>query len=476
MTDWLGLIGRFRRDQRGSIALLFGITVVPLIIAIGCAVDYSRAASVRSALQSAADAAGVAAVSAKSPGFLAAQAMMTDGTVSAGVDDATKFFGGRTSTIVGVTNLTPTITVIKDGKFVRASVQFTAKVATTFMAIAGWRTMTVSGSSSSEASLPTFLDFYLMLDVSGSMGLPSTDAEQTRLAAINPDNYKSYPNGCTFACHFTGANACADSDQKYSTGGKCMGFSLSRTAGKSFNTPVTACSTPGTSACIQLRADAVGYAVQQLLITANTTAKVANQFRIGLYPYIQNLYAYFGLTSAISGSSSNTSTINYAAANLASLLDTGQNATLGSGGTHFENAFPRMNTLITSVGTGSTATDTLPFVFLITDGAQNNQIQWGGNWSGDNHATVVDKNFCTAMKNRGITISVLYIPYQPIQNPTSFGNNEDYYVNAIIPSIPGALTQCASPGFFFTANTPDDITAALNAMFKQALMSAHIIN
>ena len=220
----------------------------------------------------------------------------------------------------------------------------------------------------------------------------------------------------------------------------------------------------------------MGYAVQQLLITANTSAKVANQFRIGLYPYVQYLYPYFALTGAISGSPTNPSTINYAAANLATLLDTGQNSTLGSGGTHFENAFPTMNTLISSVGTGSTAIDTLPFVFLITDGAQNNQTQWGGKWAGDNHATVVDKNLCKAMKDRGITISVLYIPYQPIQNPTSFGNNEDYFVNAIIPFIPGALTQCASPGFFFTANTPDDITAALNAMFKQALVAARITN
>ncbi|MDB5615918.1 pilus assembly protein TadG-related protein [Tardiphaga sp.] len=474
--SWLRLLSRFRSDQRGSVALLFGITVVPLIICIGCAVDYARAASARTALQGAADAAGVAAVSSKSVGFLAAQAMTTDGSVSVGISDATKFFNGRASTIGGITGLTPTITVVKDGKFVRASVQFTAKVATTFMAIAGWRNMTVSGSSSSEASLPTFLDFYLMLDVSGSMGLPSTNAEQTRLAAINPDNYKLYPNGCTFACHFTATDACSDSDQKYSTGGKCMGFSLSRTAGKSTNTPVNACSTPGTSACIQLRADAVGYAVVQLLQTANATAKVANQFRIGLYPYIQNLYAYFPLTSAISGSSTNSGTINYAAANLATLLDTGQNAALGSGGTHFENAFPKMNTLINTVGTGSTASDPLPFVFLVTDGAQNNQIQWGGSWSGDNHATVIDKSLCTTLKNRGVTISILYIPYQPIQNPTSFGNNEDYFVNAIIPSIPGALTQCASSGFFFTANTPDDITTALNAMFKQALVSARVTN
>ena len=474
--DWLGLLGRFRRDQRGSIALLYGITLVPLIIAVGCAVDYSRATNLRAALQGAADAASVASVSAKSKGFLAAQAMTADGEVSVGTDDATKFFNGRASTVGGITNLTRTVTVAKVGKFIRSTVSYTANVPTTFMAIAGWRNMTISGSATSEASLPTFLDFYLMLDVSGSMGLPSTNAEQTRLAAINPDNFKSYPNGCTFACHFTGNNACADSDQKYSTGGKCMGFPLSRTAGNSSNTPVTACSTPGTNACIQLRADAVGSAVEQLLITANTTAKVSNQFRIGLYPFIQNLYAYFPLTGAISGSSSTSGTINYAAANLATQLDTGQNASLGSGGTHFENAFPKMNTLITTVGTGATASDPLPFVFLVTDGAQNNQTYWNGGWAGDNHATVINKNLCNDLKARGVTISLLYIPYQPIQNPTSFGNNEDYYVNAIIPNIPGALAQCASPGFFFTANTPADITDALNKMFKQALVSAHVVN
>jgi hypothetical protein len=81
------------------------------------------------------------------------------------------------------------------------------------------------------------------------------------------------------------------------------------------------------------------------------------------------------------------------------------------------------------------------------------------------------------MKNRGIIISVLYIPYQPIQNPNaSFAGNEDGYANFNIPSIPPSLQACASPNFFFTANTPADITAALNAMFQQSLKSAHITN
>ena len=52
------------------------------------------------------------------------------------------------------------------------------------------------------------------------------------------------------------------------------------------------------------------------------------------------------------------------------------------------------------------------------------------------------------MKNRGITIAVLYIPYETIQNPTTFANSEDIYANNNIPNIPAALQTCASPNFY----------------------------
>jgi hypothetical protein len=245
---------------------------------------------------------------------------------------------------------------------------------------------------------------------------------------------------------------------------------------------VSSCPTDGTANCIQLRADAVGYAVNQLFITANADEKITNQFRIGLYPFIQNLYAYFPLTSSINGSSTNSSTINYAAANLASQLDTNANSNLGSGGTHIDTALATMNTLITSVGDGSASNNTLPYVFLVTDGAQDPQIKGvpGGGWSGSNHATVIasgSSSPCKPLRDRGIIVSVLYIPYQPIQNPnSSFANDEDDYANNNITNIPGSLTSCASPGFFYTANTPADITTALNNMFNHALITAHITN
>jgi Flp pilus assembly protein TadG len=500
-------IARFRRDQRGNIAVIFTLALLPILSAIGCAVDYSLATRMRAKLQSAADAASVASISQKSPGYAAAAAMTGNGSVTAGVTDANNVFDGNMSTITGYTNLSRTSTVTKTGIKLTSDVQFSADVPVVFMKVIGYQKLTVTGISKSTASLPPYLDFYLMLDVSGSMGLPSTNNEQTRLAAINPDNYALYSNGCTFACHFS-AKSCnmsgySNGGQKYNTNGYCLGYPMSRVSysgvqqllqQNSGHLPspmvsglpsslystlgsVSSCSTDGTDACIRLRADAVGYAVTQLLNTANASEKVTNQFRIGLYPFIRYLYSYFPLTSSINGSPTNSSTINYAAANLATLLDTGVNSNLGSGGTHFENAFPSMNTLITSVGDGSTSNNAQPFVFLVTDGAQNFQIQWGGGWSGSNSATVMDPTtVCKPLKDRGIIISVLYIPYQPIQNPTSFANNEDFYANNNIPFIPPSLQSCASPNFFFTANTPADITAALNAMFNQALVTAHITN
>jgi Flp pilus assembly protein TadG len=509
-TRLFRLISRFRHDKKANIAVIFVVALIPILTAIGCAVDYSLATRMKAKLQAAADAASVASISAKSPGYLAATAMTSNGPVPAGVTDANNIFNGNMNGITGYTLVSLTSTVTKTGALLASNVQYTASVPVVFMKVVGLTTLTVTGNSVSSASLPLYLDFYLMLDVSSSMGLPSTAAEQGRLSAINPDNYGNYPTGCTLACHFATQDVCANSTQKYPTNNYCMGYAISRVSPSGYQTllnnnsghlpssmisglpgslssgnpssltAVSSCTVDGSSACIQLRADAVGYAVNQLFVTANAVEKVTNQFRIGLYPFIQYLYAYFALTSSINGSPTNPSTINYAAANLASQLDTNTNSGLGSGGTHFENAFSTMNTTITSVGDGSAWNNTLPYVFLVTDGAEDPQTKAlnGGGWSGSNHATVMDPVAqCKPLKDRGIIVSVLYVPYQPITNPNpNFAGDEDDYANNNITNIPTSLQNCASPGYFYTANTPADITSALNAMFNHALVTAHITN
>jgi len=549
------LLRRFRSNSNGNIAVTFALALLPILSAIGCVTDYSLASRMKAKMQSAADAAAIASISKNSAGYLAAATMTGNGSITAGLTDAQNIFNGNLNAVSGYSNLSLTGTsVTKTGIVLNSVVTFSAQVPVVFMKVLGYQNLTVTGTSKATASLPPYLDFYLMLDVSGSMGLPSTNAEQTRLSAINPDDFSAYPNGCTFACHFQSSGSCTNpaKGQKTNPGGNvnsayptnnyCLGYLISRVSQTAYTsllnssitsqsitqypmksgqmlpsniltngltssltganslitgnsasqtnslTPVTSCPTAGTDACIQLRADAVGMAlnatqaangVSGLFETANNSEIVTNQFRIGLYPFVQKLITYFGLTSSINGSPTNSSTINYAAANLATLLDTGNspNVGLGSGGTHFENAFPSMNNLITTVGDGSSPTNTQPFVFLVTDGAQNFQTCCG--FSGSNSATVMPTgaaSLCTPLKNRGIIISVLYIPYQTIQNPTTIFSNEDGVANANIPNIAPSLQACASPNFFFTANTPADITTALTAMFKQALQVAHITN
>ena len=42
--------------------------------------------------------------------------------------------------------------------------------------------------------------------------------------------------------------------------------------------------------------------------------------------------------------------------------------------------------------------------------------------------------------------------------------------------VPNNLQSCASTNFFHTASTPADINSALQAMFEQAVSTAHITN
>ena len=553
------LMTSFCRSRRANVAIITALTAVPLVSAAGCVIDYSMASLVKTKLQAAADAASLATVSHNSSVVSTAQSMSGNGAISNGSTTAISYFNANLTSAAataGYNNLTSSATVTKTGLTLTANISFTAQVPTLFMGIVGIRTVSVSGSSTASYSLPTYINFYLMLDVSGSMSFPSTPAEQSRLMAVNPDNNlgnPGYPQGCQFACHFTAQGACAQTGDPVhqgpipavghsysgyvpnpSPGGYCQGFTISRlgTTPTSFssgtntqnggnvnwtNTPVSSCPSAGTTSCIQLQADAVGYAVTALLAQANTTEAntgISDQFRIGLFPFIRWLCTSsagssnscsVGLTTSISGGS----TIATFAATLANLLDTGQSATLGSGGTHFENALPEMNTFITSVGTGTSTTNALPYVFIVTDGSQDYQYQSGGGWGSENFSastnvpyqnssTTIPQNpappnnrndqtsgpnatdWCGTMKARGITVAVLYIPYQPIANPSTIFNDEDGYANTNASTttnyIPAALKSCASPNFFYTATSPAAITSDLVTMFEQAVSTAHITN
>ncbi len=57
------LITRLRRDKRGSMAIMFGVLLAPLMLLAGSSLDYSSASGYRSQLQSATDAAALTGAS-----------------------------------------------------------------------------------------------------------------------------------------------------------------------------------------------------------------------------------------------------------------------------------------------------------------------------------------------------------------------------------------------------------------------------
>ena len=241
--------------RSGNVTILFAFSLVPLVGLIGYGVDYGVAITDKAKLDAAADAAAIAGVVSAKAYFAAnpVQSNLTANAYAAGAAQATNAFTVNAGTVpfAQVTLQTPLISRI--GQTITSSVTYSATIKNNFGQIFRTPTTTFGNTVTASADLPSYLDFYLLLDVSGSMGLPATSSGMTQLAASNKDMWSDYKQGCQFACHFPGY----------------AGWNLA--AGK-----------------IQLRSDALNTAVCSL-ITRASTPSMANQYRVGLYPFINQM-------------------------------------------------------------------------------------------------------------------------------------------------------------------------------------------
>ncbi|MFH6785877.1 MULTISPECIES: pilus assembly protein TadG-related protein [Methylobacterium] len=469
----------FVKARDGSINVLFGLSLIPIVGLIGLGVDYGMTVTNRARLDRAADAAAMAAiVTAKA--YIAAHSGETNVAAAAkkaGETQATNTFNVNAGSVpLSTVSLTaPTVTI--NGQTISSSISYTATIQNSFSKLFMVATSTVANTITASVDLPSYFDFYLMVDVSGSMGLPATTDGMANLAKSNTDMVGDYKQGCQFACHFK-------RDGHTST--DFIGWTLA--AGK-----------------IQLRSDAVNNAVCDVLKRASFPT-VPNQYRVGIYPFINQLATLASLTSDMNSLKTSAQCSATWPLAFTNLLDTGATQLYtsgdpttgtGSGGTHFETAFPQMKGIVgaNGFGDGSSATNRRPFVFLVTDGMQNGQHFYtmsngkyaypgwpskfkgyaNANWDGS-QPSAIDPKTCDALKAAGATISILYIPYNQISFVDRGGGVawENNRVNGISPTLAKPLQDCASPGYFTTADGPDKITAALNAMFDQALKMARL--
>ena len=444
MRNLVSLIDRFRRDQRGNIAVIFVIACVPLISALGCAVDYTRATQLQSKLQAAIDAASVGSIAKLSPAFIAAGTMTVDGPIPAGVTDATNIFNGNMSGVTGYTLNSVTPAVQKLNGTVTSTVTFSATVPTMFLGVMGKSAMTIGGTSTSTANMPLYIDFYLLLDNSPSMGVGATPADVQTMVSNTPDQ-------CAFACHDLN-----DSNNYYK---------LAKSLG------------------VTMRMDVLRTATQQLMDTAAATETYATQFRMAIYDFggssdTQGLRALFALSSSLTSAKT-------AAGNIDVMTVNGQNDN-NDEDTGFTTIFPQINTAISAPGAG-TAGAPQKYVFFVSDGVADESnagcLKTMNNASFGNISprcqSPINPALCTTLKNRGIKIAVLYTTYLAL--PTNA-----WYVAWITPfntrpygpspnsQIAQNMQSCASPGLYFEVSPTQGISQAMTTLFQKAVADARI--
>jgi Flp pilus assembly protein TadG len=152
------ILARFRafsRDRAANVALTFGIATLPILGAVGAAVDFSRANDVKSAMQSALDA--------------TALMLSRDAATLASTDLNTKAQNYFLAMFVRPEAKDVTVTAsYSQGAGSQVIVNGTAKVPTAIMGIVGYNEINISGSSTTKWGSER-LRVALALDNTGSM-------------------------------------------------------------------------------------------------------------------------------------------------------------------------------------------------------------------------------------------------------------------------------------------------------------------
>jgi von Willebrand factor type A domain/Putative Flp pilus-assembly TadE/G-like len=416
----------FLANINGNISIIWAVSLFPAALLFAGALQYSIALSAQTKLNALADASALSAVSSA-----AAAAYQTNGTTQQAY--ATNMFNTGAAQINGVTvtslsvNVVPTAATQSSPAYLTATVAYAATVKSAMPGILGSWFNTVNGTATASSSLPAYVDFYLLLDDSPSMGIGASPSDITAMQNAN--------NGCAFACH-----------SPHATDGTYPGYTLP--------------AVPGT----QLRIDALRNASSQLISTAISSEVVPNQFRIGLYTFANTVTTLSDLTTNLSSVQSLNSSIALPVTDI---------------GTQIGDAVDWLtrNKVTANSGTGASSSP-IKFVFLVTDGVEDQAFNYTpgnydallspvGSWYGTPYSAVMHSDACTALKNKGVTIAVLYTNYDPLSD-TRYTQMVQPFVN----NIPTALQACASPNFFFQADHASDISTAMQQMFAQALKQA----
>jgi Flp pilus assembly protein TadG/uncharacterized protein YegL len=403
------LFARFARSTKGNVAVIFALALVPLITAVGCAVDYSTTMVTRTKIQSALD-------SAILSGSIAGKAALDGGSsttaaVAAANAAAQQFFSGN----LGGITATMTVSYSMSGLKLSGSGSASTTVPTTFMKVVGFPNLSFTVTAQGTSSAQPYLNVYLLVDISASMLLPSTSAGITQM--ING-------TGCALACH----SSASGSD------------SYSWALGQG----------------IQLRYQVVNQGVQNLLSYLSSNSSLSSHVKVQLWSFDSSLTQLSPMTSSYTTISSNFPKPEVAVNDAAAA-------------TPFNSLISNFVSTVGTGGDGSSSANPQKMVIIATDGVNDPTRAWSTTQPAlQSQVRVFDTAFCTSFTQNSVTVAIINTPYYPM--PWDWGYNATLGQPGSlggatrVDDIPIALRACAG-NYFVSAASVSDIQSAFTKIF-----------
>ncbi|OYU76735.1 MAG: hypothetical protein CFE32_08900 [Alphaproteobacteria bacterium PA3] len=297
------------------------------------------------------------------------------------------------------------------GRVRSAVITYSANQATMAPGLVGGSYTPISGTSRARKADYRYVDVDLWLDGSASMGVAADEAgrDKLRLLSKNDPEHKN----CAFACHMPTklkeSNLYTTSEQRAHANG------------------------------VKLRHDIMKESVQILIDELDDAYPRGLRARYGVARMAASWERQLALTSDVAKARAFVGTFalrpNSAPSRLTPSIDAGQ------------------KTMSSGAGDGSQAKPE-KFIVIVTDGMQ---FDWNAIAPGP-----IGNSPCQDLKSRGFRVGVVQLKYVRLDGDGAFNT----WVKPVYDQITPALQACASAGYYFHADNPDEVRAAFRQLAK----------
>jgi Flp pilus assembly protein TadG len=421
----------FCSDRSGNFGIIFALAILPLMVAVGFAIDFTRAADAKSKLDAALDAAVLYASEAVSvtgadPNAIQAQAQV--------------YFMATLGTVPFITVNSITIALpasAQAGVPIAVTGVYSAQINTSF-GLSGNYSIAVNGQSTAASQTPLYYQIIFLVDNSGSMAIGGTDNDVQALMARNA--------GCGFACH---------NPNHYPTADGANDFSAEAAAA---NPPIL------------LKFDYARLAIGDFMASLQPMMlQYPNNFSIGIRTFAT-------ADPEVLAPTTNLAAIGAAIAGLS--LEAATQGAQNYGYTYLNAALGDVQANLENAGDGSSPSRRKTFVILITDGVEDLPfnivylpqstllLRYGTCDYGTNRCTTTYYSpMCSSLKasDSNLTLFTIQAAYPVVPNSDPYTQLVQPLQNLITPS----MQACASsPAFAYVATDGPGIETAVMKVFS----------